>query len=283
MERGELSSSRAGQGERGQSVPKSARSRPVEASATSQVPAHSVQIGERSKGEKSKRGSSRSPIQVESSPPLRQASRSNEKLDVPPPHPSGHPPIKYVGNLRSVGPENSDVRMEFVRTVPPVNTLDTSQQSLSGIRRNAGANLSGPFGSSTPGPSPHRVGTAVGRVQPMPSYVPCSSSTPGPSPGRVGPTEAIEQPQSRHLPCAVPPTRSVSAAPVDPAPVLPPGEGNDGAGPSGSSEAGSAKKKKKNKIGGAIVTVRCPDCNALSSSQSEHYNHFRVLVSNVIF
>ena len=63
--------------------------------------------------------------------------------------------------------------------------------------------------------------------------------------------------------------------------MVPLGDVNDGAGPSASSEAGSAKKKKKNKIGAAIVT--CPVCDAQSASQSDHYNHFRVLFSNVNF
>ena len=237
--------------------------------------------GEPSKRGKSKRGSSRSPIQVDTSPPMRQASFSNSMSDVSPRYSYGHRPLSYVGNLRSSGPENSDVRMEFVCMAPPVNTLNTSPQLISGIRQNAGANLTGPFDSSTPGPSPDRVGTTGARVQPMSSYAPCSSSTPGPSPARVGTTDAMDRPQSRHLPCAVAPTRSAPTAPVPPAPVAPLGDVNDGAGPSASSEAGSDKKKKKNKIGAAIVT--CPVCGAQSASQSDHYNHFRVLFSNVNF
>ena len=154
--------------------------------------------------------------------------------------------------------------MEFVLAAPPVDTLETSQQ-MSG----EGANFSGPFDSSTPEPSPRRVGTVGASIQPLPSFAP---------PRRVGTTDATEQPQARHLPCAVPPTRSVSTAPVDPAPVLPPGESRDGAGPSGSSAAASVKKKKEDKIGGAIVTVTCPDCGASSLNKSAHYNHYRVRI-----
>ena len=135
--------------------------------------------------------------------------------------------------------------MEFVLAAPPVDTLETSQQ-MSG----EGANLSGPFDSSTPEPSPRRVGTVGASIQPLPSFAP---------PRRVGTTAATHKPlptfppsanstpgpsPKRHVPCALPPTRSVSPAPVDPAPVLPPGESRDGAGPSGSSAAASVKKKK---------------------------------------
>ena len=166
--------------------------------------------------------------------------------------------------------------MEFVLAAPPVDTLETSQQ-MSG----EGANSSGPFDSSTPEPSPRRVGTVGASIQPLPSFAPprrvettaatheplptlpsSANSTPGPSP-------------KRHVPCALPPTRSVSPAPVDPAPVLPPGESRDGAGPSGSSAAASVKKKKPLP---AIVTVTCPDCGATSLNKSAHYNHFRVRI-----
>ena len=176
-------------------------------------------------------------------------------------------------------PENSGVRMEFVLAAPPVDTLETSQQ-MSG----EGANYSGPFDSSTPEPSPRRVGTVGASIQPLPSFAP---------PRRVGTTAATHEPPptfspsanstpgpspKRHVPCALPPTRSVSPAPVDPAPVLPPGESRDGAGPSGSSAAASVKKKKEDKIGGAIVTVTCPDCGASSLNKSAHYNHYRVRI-----
>ena len=175
-----------------------------------------------------------------------------------------------------MGPENSGVRMEFVLAAPPVDTLETSQQ-MSG----EGANLSGPFDSSTPEPSPRRVGTVGASIQPLPSFAP---------PRRVGTTAATHEPQptfppsanstpgpspKRHVPCALPPTRSVSPAPVDPAPVLPPGESRDGAGPSGSSAAASVKKKKPLP---AIVTVTCPDCGASSLNKSAHYNHYRVSI-----
>ena len=173
-------------------------------------------------------------------------------------------------------PENSGVRMEFVLAAPPVDTLETSQQ-MSG----EGANLSGPFDSSTPEPSPRRVGTVGASIQPLPSFAP---------PRRVGTTAATHEPlptlpssanstpgpsPKRHVPCALPPTRSVSPAPVDPAPVLPPGESRDGAGPSGSSAAASVKKKKPLP---AIVTVTCPDCGASSLNKSAHYNHYRVSI-----
>ena len=173
-------------------------------------------------------------------------------------------------------PENSGVRMEFVLAAPPVDTLETSQQ-MSG----EGANLSGPFDSSTPEPSPRRVGTVGASIQPLPSFAP---------PRRVGTTAATHEPlptlpssanstpgpsPKRHVPCALPPTRSVSPAPVDPAPVLPPGESRDGAGPSGSSGAASVKKKKPLP---AIVTVTCPDCGATSLNKSAHYNHYRVSI-----
>ena len=169
--------------------------------------------------------------------------------------------------------------MEFVLAAPPVDTLETSQQTSG-----EGANYSGPFDSSTPEPSPRRVGTVGASIQPLPSFAP---------PRRVGTTAATHEPPptfspsanstpgpspKRHVPCALPPTRSVSPAPVDPAPVLPPGESRDGAGPSGSSAAASVKKKKEDKIGGAIVTVTCPQCGATSLNKSAHYNHYRVRI-----
>ena len=228
--------------------------------ATSQVPSHSVERGEPSKGSDSKRGTSRSPITVGTSPPLRQDSHSNANFGPPLRHSSGHAPLTYVGNLRSFGPENSGLGMECVRMpAPSVNTPDTSQQSMSGIRQNEGGQVSGRFASSTPRPSPSRAGT----------------------------TAAIDRPPSRHVPCSLPPTRTVSTAPVprhaasvspstSAAPVVPPGAVNDGAGRSGSSDPGPAKQKKKRKIGVAIV--KCPECGEQSASQSEHYNHFRVCI-----